>query len=84
MVGIKQRVVLVLNEWSIDNPIGYQFEANLRQMDTNAIAVALYGVKPGEYLIRIQIDGAESLLSIDNDATSATANWYTSPRVRIN
>jgi hypothetical protein len=83
MVGIKQRVVLVLNEWSVNNPVGYQFEANLRQVDTTAIEVSVYGVKPSEYLVRLQIDGAESLLSIDSDPSSPTVNWYASPRVSI-
>ncbi len=83
MVGMKQRVVLVMNEWSIDNPVGYQFEANPRTSDTDTIAIALHIVKPAEYLLRLQIDGAESLLSVDTDPNSPTFNWYSGPKVRI-
>lgn len=83
MIGIKQRVVLVMNEWSIAQPVGYQFEATPRTADTHAIAVPLQAIKSGTYLLRLQIDGAESLLSIDSDSNSPTFNWYSSPTVQI-
>ncbi|UBF30547.1 DUF4255 domain-containing protein (plasmid) [Kovacikia minuta CCNUW1] len=83
MVGIKQRVVLVMNEWSVDNPSGYQFEANPRSADTDTIAIALRNIKPATYLLRLQIDGAESLLSVDTDPNSPTFNWYSGPKVSI-
>ncbi len=83
VVGIKQRVILAMNEWSIDNPVGYQLEAIPRKTDTDTVAFALEAVKPGEYLLRLLIDGAESLLSIDTDETSLTFNWYNAPKVRI-
>jgi hypothetical protein len=83
IVGMKQRAVLVMNEWSIADPVGYQFEAESRTTDTNLIAIALHGIKPGEYLLRLQIDGAESLLNIDRNPTSPTFNWYASPKIQI-
>ncbi len=83
MVGIKQRVVLVMNEWSIDEPIGYQFEVESRNLDTDTVIFNLTGVKPAIYLLRLQIDGAESLLDIDNDETSPTYGWFNAPRIQI-
>lgn len=83
VVGIKQRVILVLNEWSINHPVVYQFEALPREMDTEMIVVPIQGVKPGEYLLRIQIDGAESLLTIDADPASPTFQWYSAPRIQM-
>jgi hypothetical protein len=83
VVGIKQRVILAMNEWSIDNPVGYQLEAISRKTDTDTVAFALEAVKPGEYLLRLLIDGAESLLSIDTDEASPTFNWYNAPKVTI-
>lgn len=83
-VGMKQRVVLVMNEWSIIEPVvGYQFEVMPRPADTHTITVPLRGVKPGAYLLRLQIDGAESMLSIDPDPNSPTFNWYSSPKLQI-
>ncbi|NJK51768.1 MAG: DUF4255 domain-containing protein [Leptolyngbyaceae cyanobacterium SU_3_3] len=82
-VGMKQRVVLVMNEWAIADPVGYQFEAPHRPDDSHKIVIPIQGVKPGEYLLRIQIDGAESLLDIDLDPNSPTFNWYASPKFLI-
>ena len=83
MVGIKQRVVLIMNEWSIDEPVGYQFEAEPRNTDTDTVIFNLTDIKPAQYLLRLQIDGAESLLSIDSDETSSTYGWFNEPKVEI-
>ncbi len=83
MVGIKQRVVLAINEWSIDQPIAYQFTAESRSVDTDTLIFNLTGVKPAAYLLRLQIDGAESLLSMDRDETSPTYEWFNAPKIEI-
>lgn len=77
-----QRVVLLLNEWSIDNPVAYIFDAlKRRQNCTKSITFAIKGVKPGEYLVRIQVDGAESMLNVDTNPDSATFEQYISPKI---
>jgi hypothetical protein len=35
------------------------------------------------YLVRVQIDGAESLLEVDTDSASPTFNHYIGPTVEI-
>lgn len=82
-VSVKQRVVLALNEWSIEQPRAYQFEASSRNADTVTLMIPIKSVKPGQYLLRLQIDGAENLLAVDTDPNSPTFNWYNSPRVQI-
>jgi hypothetical protein len=82
-VGKRQRVVLALNEWTTDNPAAYLFDASRRRGNTNSLRIPVRNVKPGEYLVRLHIDGAESQLGIDTDAASSTFNWYISPRVTI-
>lgn len=82
-VGDKQRVVLVMNERAIEHSIAYQFEADPRSAETNMLTVGISCVKAGEYLLRLQIDGAETLLNVDNDPNSPTFNWYSSPKVQI-
>lgn len=82
-VGVKQRAVLAVNEWSTEEPVAYQFEAEPRSYETNTIAVRVSCVKAGEYLLRLQIDGAETLLNVDTDPNSPTFNWYNSPKVHI-
>lgn len=83
MVGAKQRVILVMNEWSIETSLAYQFAASPRDVETDAIAIPFNNVKSGDYLLRLQIDGAESILEVDTDSSSSTFNWYIAPKVRI-
>ena len=82
-VGTQQRVVLMLNEWSTQAPTTYLFEAQPRDRTTDVVVFSFQNVKPGEYLARLQIDGADSLLGIDNNPNSKTYNWFNSPRVII-
>lgn len=82
-VGKRQRIVLALNEWSIDNPTAYLFDAAPRQADTHSITVPVQNIKPGEYLLRLQVDGAESQLKVDTEPNSPTFNWYIGPKVLI-
>lgn len=82
-VAPEQRVVVALNEWSVDTPATYLFEAPVRTEGTHSLMIPFEGVKPGDYLIRLQIDGADSLLGVDTDPGSQTFNWFNSPRVLI-
>jgi Pvc16 N-terminal domain len=50
---------------------------------TDTIKFSITGVAPGPYLVRVQVDGAESLLTIDADPNRATFNRYTGPQVTI-
>lgn len=90
-VGKKQRVVMLLNE--LDPPSGrlpgaYIFEAPSRDEPANpettgTISVPIKNVKKGHYLLRVQVDGAESELSVDTDEASPTFHKYIHPEVEI-
>jgi hypothetical protein len=90
-VGKSQQVVLFLNEYNppADRPAhAYRFGAPSRDVldapDTSAtITVPISGAVAGEYLLRVQVDGAESLLSVDANAASPTFNQYIAPRVTL-
>ncbi|MEL7143264.1 MAG: DUF4255 domain-containing protein [Cyanobacteria bacterium J06643_4] len=83
-VGVSQKVVIALNEWSLSaSPNTYLFECPERNRDTRELTIPIRSVVPGEYLVRLQIDGADSLLGVDSDPTSKTFNWFVSPRVII-
>jgi Pvc16 N-terminal domain len=82
-VGVKQRVIVSLNEWTISQPAVYVFEALQRSQDTDEVIILVLDVKAGEYLVRLHVDGAESQLGIDTQPDSPTFNWYNSPRVVI-
>ncbi len=69
-VGLKQRAFLLLNGISSDNLKSYIFAARRRNQNSHTLTFSLENVKQGDYLVRVQIDGAESMLNVDNDRYS--------------
>ena len=82
IVGQRQLVVLILNEWSTDSPSAYMFKALVHE-EVRELTIPADKVQAGEYLVRVQIDGTESPLSYDTDPNSPTFNQYISPRITI-
>ncbi|MEA5622354.1 DUF4255 domain-containing protein [Nostoc sp. UHCC 0251] len=76
-VAKTQRVVLLLNEASGDSPVTYSFLVAPRTEDTDAIIIPVKNVKPGTYIVRVQVDGAESPLHKNQSGK------YDSPQVTI-
>jgi hypothetical protein len=66
-----QRVVVILNEHrppAVRAGRAYAFAAPLIDMDaSDRVTVAISGVEPGTYLVRVQVDGAQSLLGVGAD-----------------
>lgn len=88
IIGSNQRVILLLNQLPTGNPAdanlkAYTFVAPSRDTDTSAIVIPVFNVQAGEYLIRLQVDGSESLLTVDSDSSSPTFNQYIEPTVTI-
>jgi hypothetical protein len=79
----KQKVSIALNEWTTDSPATYMFDRPSLSQSSNIIEIPINNVKVGEYLLRINIDGAESKLGIDDNPDSPTFNWYNSPKIRL-
>jgi hypothetical protein len=82
-IGPEQRVIVSLNEWSVENPAVYMFEAKRRSVVGNTVEIPLENMKPGEYLVRLLVDGAESQLVVDDDPRSPTYEWFVGPRIEI-
>ncbi len=82
-IGMEQCVVLLLNEISNGEAASYTFASESRTADMNTITIAISGVKAADYLVRVQVDGAESPLITDTDESSPTYNQYTDPKVKI-
>jgi hypothetical protein len=86
-VGRTQRVILVLNEFNppASRPArAYSFTAPANngittpnQADTSSIDFPISSVLGGDYLVRLQVDGADNLLGTD-----ATGN-YNSPKITV-
>jgi len=82
-IGQTQRVVLLLNAPTGATPAAYTLVAPSRTTDTNTLTIPISGVQAGAYLVRIQVDGAESPLTVDTNPASPTFNQYIGPQVTI-
>jgi hypothetical protein len=82
-VGRRQRASVLLNELGAGGspPRAYAFDATSRQADaaetTDTLEFPFRGVTAGSYLLRIRVDGAETLLEIGPD------DRYSGPAVTI-
>ena len=91
-VGKSQRVVLLLNQFNAP-PTGparaYSFKAPASNgvvdpdTETASIKISFTNIVPGDYLVRVQVDGAESPLDRDPNTASPTFNQYIGPQVTI-
>jgi hypothetical protein len=77
-IGVGQRAVLLLNNVSASPSTAYASLATVATADSNQITINITGVPTGTYLVRVQIDGAESLLTV-----SSTTNQFTGPTVAM-
>ena len=82
-IALGQRPVIKLNERTVNEPAIYSFSVQKLNEDTNEPSFSIQGVKPGEYLVRIQVDGAESMLQVDRNPNSPTFEQYISPIIVI-
>ena len=75
VIGKSQRIVLRLNEQTSNSPAAYTAISERRNADSRAVTLTFRGVKAGTYWVRLQVDGAESLLDVDdNDRYTGTPN----------
>jgi hypothetical protein len=64
VVGKDQRVLLLLNELTATDPHAYTFPVKPVTADTATLVFRVRRARPGTYLVRIQVDGAESRLEL--------------------
>lgn len=63
-----QQVQLLLNEMSPPSgqePLSFTFDADPSQISANSVTFTTFGTRPGPYLVRVRVDGAESVLVTD-------------------
>lgn len=76
-IGAGQRAVLVLNSTGAGPAVSFVSEAVIAAAESNQVTLSIAGVPSGSYLVRVQVDGAESLL------TSGPGGQFTGPKVNI-
>jgi hypothetical protein len=79
-IGARQRVVLLLDE--LAGTAAHSFEAPMRKLDTDPVEVPVEHVAAGTYLVRIQVDGAESLLEVET-APGPNQGRFVNPTLTI-
>jgi hypothetical protein len=82
-VGINQKIALLLNDRVSSSSIAYAFNARSLTGISRSVVFAVKNVQAGEYLVRVQVDGAESLLNVDANPDSPTFEQYITPTVTI-
>jgi hypothetical protein len=80
-VAAYQQVTLLLSE--LGGGDSYTFYGEPPTKTTTTLGIAVSGVAPGTYLVRLRVDGAESMLRLNERPTSPAYNHYVAPRVRI-
>jgi hypothetical protein len=76
-IAAGQRLVLMLSGATPGATAGYAFSLDSPVADTSHVDSTIRGVTPGEYLVRLQVDGAPSPLGTDG------AGAYSAPKVTI-
>jgi hypothetical protein len=76
-LGKTQRVVLLLNEISNLNNLAQSIVVPSPHEDTDVMNIVVNNIKPGNYLIRVQVDGVASQLEMNQTGE------YHSPQVTI-
>jgi hypothetical protein len=86
-VDPSQRVLLIMNRMIATgepaNLVSSIFQAKARDIPTHQVNFSCTNLHRGEYLFRVQVDGAESEFSIDTNIQSPTFDQYIGPKVFI-
>jgi Pvc16 N-terminal domain len=75
-IGVGQRAVVVLSNPAANPPAAYVSLPVVSAAESNQVTIPINGVPPGSYLVRVQIDGAESLLTMQGGV-------FTKPTVTV-
>ena len=83
IIAPQQRAIILLNHKDADKNKNYLFNAQPRNEDSETISFVVKNIRPGDYLVRVQIDGAESVLQVDRNRESSTFEQYIAPILQI-
>ncbi len=82
-IGKNQRLNLLLNSNTEERSREYIFKIPPLQADSDRIIAEIDAIRAGEYLVRLQVDGVESLLTVDTDENSPNYQKYIAPLLII-
>ncbi len=83
-IGKTQRLNLLLNSITGEREREYVFKIPPLEADSDRIITEISPLASGEYLARLQVDGVESLLTVDTDKNSPNYQKYIAPLLIVN
>jgi hypothetical protein len=72
-IGPGQRAVVILNDPAAVPPQAYVSEPVISAADSNQVVIPILNVPTGSYVVRVQVDGAESMLTMVGGQFTAPA-----------
>ena len=82
-IGANQRLNLILNSTTGEREREYVFKIPPLEANTDRLITEISPIASGEYLARLQVDGVESLLTVDTEETSPNYQKYIAPLLTI-
>ena len=82
-IGRNQRLNLLLNSTTGERSREYSFKIPPLEADRDRIITEISAIAAGEYLVRLQVDGVESLLTVDTDKNSSNYQKFIAPLLVI-
>ena len=82
-IGKNQRLNLLLNSTTGERAREYVFKIPPLEVNSDRIITEISPIASGEYLVRLQVDGVESLLTVDTDENSPNYQKYIAPLLTI-
>jgi hypothetical protein len=83
-IGKNQRLNLLLNSTTGEREREYVFKIPPLEADSDRFITEISPIASGEYLARLQVDGVESLLTVDTDENSPNYQKYIAPLLIVN
>jgi hypothetical protein len=78
-IGVGQKAVLLLNNFATSPATAFTSFPTVATADSNQIVINIANVPTGTYLARVQVDGADSLLTIDSGTQKLTGPTVNMP-----
>ena len=82
-IGKNQRLNLVLNSTTGERSQEYTWKIPPLESDSDRIIAEIPTIAAGEYLVRLQVDGVESLLAVDTNENSPNYQKFIAPLLTV-
>lgn len=82
-IGKNQRLNLLLNSTTGERSLEYTWKIPTLETDSDRIITEIPAIAAGEYLVRLQVDGVESLLAVERNEDSPSYQKFIAPLLTV-